>query len=93
MSLIAYLMEKKQNFGPHLIIVPNAGERQCCTAVLLPLNGRVLSLIMRTSPATVYVHSVRRQRTAGQGWLGSAGSGASLLPTCPRAPTPASPPQ
>lgn len=25
MSLIAYLMEKKQNFGPHLIIVPNAG--------------------------------------------------------------------
>ena len=26
MSLIAYLMEKKQNFGPHLIIVPNAGE-------------------------------------------------------------------
>ena len=25
MALIAYLMEKKQNFGPHLIIVPNAG--------------------------------------------------------------------
>lgn len=24
MSLIAYLMEKKSNFGPHLIIVPNA---------------------------------------------------------------------
>jgi SWI/SNF-related matrix-associated actin-dependent regulator of chromatin subfamily A protein 2/4 len=24
MSLIAYLMEKKQNYGPHLIIVPNA---------------------------------------------------------------------
>ena len=24
MALIAYLMEKKQNFGPHLIIVPNA---------------------------------------------------------------------
>lgn len=29
MSLIAYLMEKKQNFGPHLIIVPNAGL-PCC---------------------------------------------------------------
>ncbi len=27
MSLIAYLMEKKQNMGPHLIIVPNAGAR------------------------------------------------------------------
>ena len=27
MSLIAYLMENKQNFGPHLIIVPNAGGR------------------------------------------------------------------
>ena len=24
MALIAYLMERKQNFGPHLIIVPNA---------------------------------------------------------------------
>ena len=24
MALIAYLMEKKSNFGPHLIIVPNA---------------------------------------------------------------------
>lgn len=24
MSLIAYLMEKKSNYGPHLIIVPNA---------------------------------------------------------------------
>ena len=25
MALIAYLMQKKSNFGPHLIIVPNAG--------------------------------------------------------------------
>lgn len=24
MALVAYLMERKQNFGPHLIIVPNA---------------------------------------------------------------------
>ena len=24
MALIAYLMEKKDNYGPHLIIVPNA---------------------------------------------------------------------
>ena len=24
MALIAYLMEHKNNFGPHLIIVPNA---------------------------------------------------------------------
>jgi hypothetical protein len=24
MALIAYLMEKKNNYGPHLIIVPNA---------------------------------------------------------------------
>jgi hypothetical protein len=30
MALIAYLMEKKQNFGPHLIIVPNAGGWRRC---------------------------------------------------------------
>ena len=34
MALIAYLMEKQQNFGPHLIIVPNAGG---CTDSVLPV--------------------------------------------------------
>jgi hypothetical protein len=43
MALFAYLMEKKQNFGPHLVIVPNAGEWLhlicccwcCCSAVVV----------------------------------------------------------
>ncbi len=42
MSLIAYLMEKKQNYGPPLIIVPNAGGRAllrgCCCCCMAQLR-------------------------------------------------------
>lgn len=39
MSLIAYLMEKKQNFGPHLIIVPNAGGQWGRSMCALRMRG------------------------------------------------------
>lgn len=71
MALIAYLMEKKQNFGPHLIIVPNAGAWlpcgvDCINAWVQTLQGAARRALLTAARTVSHTHRHPPWRSDGE---------------------------